>query len=183
MTHAHHVSSEVQDLITVASRVKIDATLLDKINFPNVDAYNIPWQKAWDELVTKAIDEAEPYWKLEDIQGAPKRWPYRHKALELRSGGLWGSTIHRSLVIPLMMTNQADIIAFSEKQDGEDADAGTFNNIQFEDWRIAFYVFEGNQLIATRYSPIRFIWVQFTKPEVKERTEPDTRMAIQRLLD
>jgi len=74
------------------------------------------------------------------------------------------------------------LVAFSERQIGENAGAKPFNNTQFEGWRIALYVSEGNGLIATRYSSIRFIWVKFAKPEVKERTESYERISIQSLL-
>ncbi len=60
MAHAHDVSSEVKDLIIAASQVEIDAISLNKIHLedPEVDAHDIPWHKAWDELLAKAIDEA-----------------------------------------------------------------------------------------------------------------------------
>ncbi len=80
-----------------------------------------------------------------------------------------------------MMAGQANRIAFSTRQDKK-AGAETSVKIQVENWKTALYVFEGNEMIGALYGPIRFIWIQFTKPEVTEQPEPRKGISIQSLL-
>lgn len=54
--HAYGASSEVKDLITLVSQVEIDAMSIRKIDFSEeseLDSYDIPWNRTWDELLIK----------------------------------------------------------------------------------------------------------------------------------
>ncbi|KAJ3578315.1 hypothetical protein NPX13_g2252 [Xylaria arbuscula] len=159
-------SSSVEQLITDASQLELDKASFNKIQFDDassIDAYSIPWNKAWNTLVSEAVNESKAHWK----DGDTEPWPFDASAIELHSGGLRSSTNYSSLVIPLMMTGQSDKVAFLEKWNKEIVD-GSNAKIRWDDleeWKIALYIFKGQENIHTLRHPIRFIWVRFTKPE------------------
>lgn len=185
MAHTYNTSPKVEQLIMEASRLELDKSSFTKVKVDDassIDIYEIPWNNAWNTLVSEAVNESvrtvrfplektyanqlkKPLWK----EGATELWPFTAKAMELRSGGIRASASYSSLVIPLIMSEQSDKVAFLRVQD-EETDTGNTAKIRWEDleeWKPAFYVFKGHENIHTLRHPIRFIWVRFTKPETE----------------
>ncbi|RWA03609.1 hypothetical protein EKO27_g11497 [Xylaria grammica] len=134
-----------------------------------IDAYDIPWNNAWNTLVSEAVKESKARWK----DGDTELWPFEASAIELLSGGIRASTNYSSLIIPLMMTGQSDKVTFLKKWNKETVDGSNakIRSEDLEEWKIALYIFKGQENIHTLRYPIRFIWVRFTKPGTEVQPE------------